>query len=241
MNENGNELLASQAVNKLCDSCVDMTERTRDIESRRLLLQLEHAGIPDSVCEENSVSIANAITQEPWGMCNVVGPEVVYFIQSGKWATEGYRLLIEGGDEHQRKRVMYYCLYRGILARFASFAFLAKIYDWPTILPIIGDYKNPNRLSTVEGMRAAKILAIKEIDVSVPMTSGGADTLLTSVLRGRADEHRPTIITLTRPSVKRDNDRPRVGEIFTLVNTKHDIVKNLVVRIMVSGEAKNEE
>ena len=87
-------------------------------------------------------------------------------------------------------------------------------------------------------MRAAKILAITEVDVTVPMTIGGADAILTSILRGRKADGKPTIITLTRSCVV--FDRPRVGEIYNLVDTKHN-VDEMVVRIMMDGGVNDEE
>lgn len=232
------EMKPSQIIDKFCDASVDMSERKKDIETLRLLNQLQHARIPLTVCDETHASISGLIDQNPWGMCDVFGNDVLLFIHDGKWATDGFRVLIEGGSEKQRKRMLHYCLYRGILAKFTSFAFLVKIYDWPTILPIIGDYRNPSRLTTSEGMRGAKILALTEIDVTVPMTMGGVDLVLTSILRGRTEVLKPTIITLKRPHSEKD--LVRSGEIYELINTKHDVVENKVVRIRIAGDTQDE-
>lgn len=234
------ETVPSQVVDKLFDSSVNMQNREKVLEVRRLLIQLTQAGVPESVCVENPASISRVVRQEPWAMCDIPGGDVISFIHSGKWASEGYRVLIEGGDERTRRRVMYYCLYRGIIVRLASFSSIARVYDWPTVLPIIGDFRNPRRLLTFEGMQTTKILAITEIDIAVPMSLGGADSMLTSILRGRLQSNRPTIITLTRPYGDKNNDRPRPGEIYSLVNTKHDIKENMVVRIGIEGDKSNE-
>jgi hypothetical protein len=236
-----NEIVASTSIDAVMNSTVNMDEKSIALELRRLMVQLRYTGIPDTVCDETLSRIINLVKPDPWTMCNQGGGSVMGFIHSEhhRWAKNGYSILIEGGSERERCRVMNYCLYRAILARFSSFGFIAKIYDWPTLLPIVGDYKHPSKLTYIEGMRSAKVLAITELDTMVSMSTGGVDNILTSILRGRKFANKPTIITLKR--AYEYTKKSGVGQIYELVDTKHDTEVDQVVRIKIREEDNEAE
>lgn len=226
---------ASNVAGGLFETPINMEERVGELEARRLLAHLEHAKIPDSVCEETFASIIGILNTEPWTMCSKHGEDVMEFIneQNKRWAKDGYRIVIEGGTERQRRRVMHFCMYRAIIARFSSWVYIARTYDWPTILPVIGDWKHADKHSIIEGMQSIKVLGLTEIDLTQPRTTGDLEATLTSVLRGRMLSGRPTIITLKRPSL--DCKVVTLCEIHDLVGTPHDEDEAMVIRIRVKG------
>jgi len=214
---------ASMFVNDLLTMPINMEERVGELEARRLLAHLEHSRIPDSVCEDSIGSIIGILYQQQ-------------FIdeQNKKWAKNGYRIIIEGGKERQRRRVMYFCMYRAIIARFSSYTYIARTYDWPTILPVIGDWKHADKHATIEGMKNIKVLGLTEIDLMQPRTTGDLDVILTSVLRGRALSGKPTIITLKKPSWACHTAAS--CEINDLVKSSHDEDESMIIRIRIDGD-----
>ena len=209
---------------------INMQERAGELEARRLLSQLDYAKIDESVCDETLNGI-NEILDLPWEMCDDNNSEALMYLSEEKkfWANHGFRIIIEGGKERNRRRMMNYCIYMGILARFQSFTYIAKTYDWPSILPIIGDFKHASKHSITESMQTIEVLGLTEIDLMQPRENGGVDGILTSVLRSRWLSKKPTIITLKRPSSACKN-RGVMGEIDDLASMKHS-VEDMIIRL----------
>jgi hypothetical protein len=212
---------------------IDMQERAGELEARRLLSQLDYAKIDETVCDETVAAISNLLSL-PWEMCDENNANVLLFLTAEKktWANQGFRIIIEGGNQYTRRRVMNYCIYMGILARFQSFTYIAKTYDWPSILPIIGDFKHTSKHSITESMQTIEVLGITEIDLLQPRDNGGVEGILTSILRSRWLSKKPTIITLKRPS-KSCKGR-NTGEIDDIAEMKHS-VEEMVVRLNLKG------
>jgi len=228
--------IASNIVSNLMLTPINMEERVGELEARRLLAHLEHSKIPDSVCEDSVASIVGILDNEPWAKCNKTGMEVMQFIndQHKRWSKNGYRIIIEGGTERQRRRVMYFCMYRAIIARFSSWVYIARTYDWPTIIPVIGDWKHAQKHNTIEGMKNIKVLGLTEINLAQPRTNGDLEIILTSILRGRMLSGKPTIITLSRPSWLCPIST--TCEINDLVNKCHDEEEEMIIRIRINEE-----
>lgn len=228
--DKSNDEFASKMTSSLFNTVVNMKERVGEIEARRLLSHLDYARIDDSVCDESVSTIAELIDNN-WKKCDKSNVEIAMFIteENNIWAKQGFRIIIEGGTERKRRRVMNYCIYRAIMARFESYTHIAKVYDWPTILPVIGDFRHEDKHSTITGMQKIEVLGLTEIDLTQPREMGGIETLLTSVLRSRMLSNRPTIITLKKPSWICNTAAS--CEINDLVNTNHDEVEEMVVRI----------
>jgi hypothetical protein len=218
---------------------------TRNLEARRLLSHLDHAGIPDSVCEETPPKIQELLySDNKWGMCEIDPQNIIEFLhgQNKKWANEGFRIVIEGGNsEWQRRRVVHYCLYRAIIARFDELHHPVRMFDWPSILPILINYTHPDRTRFVDIMHKIDVLALTEIDLAVPRTKGDLDTILTSVLRCRMLGGKPTVITLKRPSWLCTLSVAG-SEINELVNTRYNTDEDRVIRLRIKetseGSAK---
>jgi len=220
---------ASKMVDGVVDGSIDMVQKGHELELRRLLSQLEHAKIPDSVCEETAPRIGNLLDEESGG-CD--GERLAFVCDAKNWCRSGFRVVIDGGSEKNRTRVMRYLMFRAIVARWDAMAFVVSTYDWPTILPIVCDYKHPGRLPTVEGMRSAKVLGLAEVDPTVAMTPG-VEAILTSVLRGRSQSGRPTVITLRKVFDPRRH--AGAGEIHALAVAKHDVGEDKIVRLRLAG------
>ena len=215
--------------------------RIQAIEARRLLAHLDHANIRDTVCEESLESIRGLLCRKPWQYCKKPS-QVAEFLHedSKKWARQGYRIVIEGGSERVRRRVMNYCIYRAILANFDCCTFVARIYDWSQVMSSMSSYSDPRRNEVIGGMEKIKVLGLGEINLSSPpRQNNDSDVVLTGVLRGRMIDEMPTIITLTNSSMS--GDTASMGtEINNIVNTPHDEEIEMVLRIKVAG-ANDEE
>jgi hypothetical protein len=223
--------IASRIIDSITDESLDMAKRTRELEARRMLRQLSHAGIPESVCEENPTTIVRLLSDE-WEMCDAARDAVIDFVRVAKnWCTASFRIVIDGGKERDRVRIMRYCIYRAIIARSDVLGFLSSTADWPTVLPIVCDYKHPARLSIVGTMRSAKVLGLAEIDPTA-YSSPGVEAILTSILRGRAQSGRPTVMTFK--SVFDPRRHTGSGEIHAVARSHHDTDDEKVVRIRLS-------
>lgn len=210
----------------------DMQERAGDLEARRLLSNLDYAKIDDSVCDETMVNICNLLSM-PWAMCDKTETEILLFLMEKKsdWANDGFRIIIEGGSEKNRRRVMSFCIYMGIIARLQSFTYISKTYDWQSILPIIGDFKHASKHSILESMRTIEILGITEIDLAQPREMGGIEMTLTSVLRSRWLSKKPTIVTLKRPSnLKQNILTGEIGDLVQMRNSEEDLIIRLNIK-----------
>lgn len=241
-NDNPNKTKSAEEIKKWLETVVETVDRTKALEARRLLSHLDHARIPDTVCEETAPKITDLMYQKAWKMCDVDPQELIEFVygQNKKWANDGYRFVIEGGkSEWQRRRVAYYCLYRAILARFDELHHPARMFDWQSILPTLCNYSHPDRTKFVDIMHRVDILAITEIDLVVPRTKGDLDAILTSVLRARMLGGKPTIITLKRPSWT-CSLAASGSEINELVGTKHNVEEDRVVRLRLDDGGDNE-
>jgi len=210
----------------------DMQERAGDLEARRLLAHLDYAKIDDSVCDDSNAMICNLLSM-PWNMCDKTETEVLTFLteQKAQWANDGFRIVIEGGTEKNRRRVMNFCMYMGIISRLQSFTYIAKTYDWQSILPVIGDFKHDSKHSIIESMRTIEVLGITEIDLAQPREMGGIETTLTSILRSRWLAKKPTIITLKRPSYLKQNIlNGEIGDLIKMKNSEEDMVIRLQLK-----------
>lgn len=210
----------------------------------RLLMHLDYAGIPDVVCQDNFGQIGALLCTSKWNMCDVPQMMVSTFIEakSSVWARSGYVVVIEGGTEQQRRRVMNYCLLIGIYANFRSRVFLAKIYDIGSILFSLSQYRDVNRMTYIKEMSTITILGVNELDMTVePQKSSGIDIIMTSILRKRRLGGLPTVISLRVPSSELKAGGNGFGtELQTIVYTKHDEKENKVIRLKLTDKRENE-
>jgi len=213
---------------------------TREMEARRLLAQLDHAQINDVVCEDSELSVLSIIYDNPWKVCSKKNAEVMQFIveQKDKWANDGYFIIIEGGQkEKERRRVLDFVLYQAILARFKSYNYIARTYDWQSILNDLSQFSNPDRPIYIESMNRIGVLGINEFNLLMaPRFRHDLDIILTSIIRKRRLNGRPTIITLSKPSWEViDKCGDNYGShIVELLQTSHS-EEDKIIRIRVSG------
>lgn len=223
---------ASKMIDGVVDGSIDMKQRGHEIELRRILSQLDNANIPDSICEETPAKILRLMS-EGWSGCREDRQYVLDFVREAKnWCRSGFRIVIDGGSERNRVRVMRYLLFRSIVARCDSMSVVVSTYDWLTVMPIVCDFKHPNRLAVVEGMRTAKILGLTEVDPTITM-SPGIESVLTSILRGRTQSKKPTIVTLR--NIFDSKRHSGAGEIHALAKSIHDPKEDKIVRIRLES------
>jgi len=213
---------------------------TREMEARRLLAQLDHAQVNDIVCEDTAHVLTRIINDDPWKMCSKNSAEIMNFIvdQKDKWANDGYFIIIEGGQkEKERRRVLDFVLYQAILAKFKSYNYIARTYDWQSILNDLSQFSNPDRPIYIESMNRISVLAINEFNLLMaPRFRHDLDIILTSIIRKRRLSGRPTIITLSKPSwevVDKCGDNYG-AQIVELLQTSHS-EEDKIIRIRVTG------
>jgi hypothetical protein len=175
--------------------------KTLDLELKRLLIQLNDLRIPEVILEAGYPEIGKMLCQTKWDHCDKSAMDVAKFVcnQNKKWARQGSRIIIDGGSEKSRRKIMNYCLCKAILANFSCLVDIALKYDWPTLMPTLGNYNHPNRIELINNMQDVSVLGLTEIDFQAKST-GDLDNILTSIIRSRMLNGKPTIITLRQIS-----------------------------------------
>ena len=212
-------------------------ERIQDIEARRLLSNLDHAKIKDDVCEETLAKLEPILYPSSWLYCDKTAMLAMQFVHDKykKWAREGYRVVIEGGKERERRRVMNYCIYRAILANFDCCTFVARTYDWPQAMAVFSSFSDPRRDGIIGGMEKIPVLGLTELDLSNhPRPNSDTDVILTGMLRYRMLEDMPTVITLRNSSLS-DQKSTLGTEVCNIITTRHDETEDKVLRIRIAG------
>lgn len=216
--------------------------QTREMEVRRLLAHLDHASVNDVVCEDSASKIANeSLYEQPWKMSAKDARSIMQFVVDSrdKWANDGYFIIVEGGQrEKDRRRVMNFLIYQAILARFSSYNYIARIFDWQSILSDISQYRNPDRAVYIECMTKISVLGINEFNLLMaPNFKHDLDVILTSIIRKRKFGKRPTIISMNKPSwdVVATGGDGYGTQIVELLQTPHDEDEDKVIRIRLVG------
>lgn len=158
---------------------------------RALLGHMEAAGVAESILDVDDASMEALMGKD---MANCIRH------MSSKWANSGTVVVIAGGGEDSRDRVMDWCLFWALCVHIKSVAGrLARKFDMTVMSPYLSTREVGGRscLAQAEKLLDPPVIAIRELGVHSQPSPGASGQALSFAIRKRRLEGHPTIVTVS--------------------------------------------